>query len=250
MSETAPLSPAADPSAAQARRFAVRGLIRGAAQAALGTLLPGPNGLRPYVSLVTVATDIAGRPLLLLSTLSDHSRNIAGDDRVSLLFDGTRGYANPQQGPRVSLVGRIERCPEEHARRRFLARHPAAALYAGFADFAIFRVCDERAHWVGGFGRAAWVDGPLSCPPPVVEAFLAGADQVMAELNATCGPILDGIAGHRLKRRGAGWRLVGLDPDGCELRRDKIVARLAFDRPQDDIEAARRTLLCLGSGAN
>jgi putative heme iron utilization protein len=229
--------------------FAARGLIRGADRAALGTMLAGVAGPCPYVSLVTVATDTSGRPLLLLSQLSDHTRNIGRDPSVSLLFDGTQGYANPQQGPRVTLVGRVVRSDDPRDRRRFLARHPRASLYAGFGDFAVFRVDAERAHWVGGFGQAAWLDPPLTCPAGVVDDFLAGEDRILAEINDDPSAALDPIAHRLLKRRGAGWRLVGLDPDGCDLAHGKTVARLAFGSLQGSIEQARRSLAELAQQA-
>jgi hypothetical protein len=231
------------------RTFAVRALMRGAGRAALGTLIESSAGPRPYVSLVGVATALDATPLLLLSRLSDHTRNIVRDARVSLLFDGTEGFANPQEGPRVSLIGRIEPCPAENARRRFLARHPRASLYAGFADFGLFQVVGERAHWVGGFGKAAWLDRALVCPAAVVEDFAAAGERAVAEINGAADVLLDVIARRLLKRHGAGWRLVGLDPDGGDLALGSTVVRLPFLAMQASVAQARRHLAELSAKA-
>src|SRR5436305_1465105 len=105
-----------------------RRLLRGLDRASLATTLEG----RPYASLVLVATAADGAPLLLLSDLAQHSINIKADPRVALLFDGTAGRADPLTGPRVSLLGRAAPSAAPGDRARFLARHPAAALYADF----------------------------------------------------------------------------------------------------------------------
>jgi putative heme iron utilization protein len=83
-----------------------RRLMRRQALAALATSLPGEPAAAPYVSLVAVACDLDASPLLLLSDLAQHSRNIAADPRVSLLFDGdARLAADPLAEPRFSLLG-------------------------------------------------------------------------------------------------------------------------------------------------
>jgi hypothetical protein len=112
----------------------------------------------PYVSLVLVAPDDDGAPLLLLSDLAEHTRNIIRDPRASLLFDGTAGLVAPLAGPRLTLLGRMARCPAPAARARYLARHPAAAGWAGLRDFQLYRLVPIRAHLVAGFGRIAWIE--------------------------------------------------------------------------------------------
>ena len=221
----------------------IRRLIRGASRAGLATTLAGED--RPYVSLVTVATDVAGCPLLLLSRLADHTRNIDGDPRISLLFDGTDGYANPQQGPRVTVVGRIAPCNEDSVRRRFLARHPGAELYAGFGDFSFYRVQAERAHFVGGFGRAVWLDRRLTLADSLAQEFSAAEDGVLAHMNDQHGETVTLLANRLLKRRGKGWRMVAVDPDGCDLARGDTVSRLPFDASVGDVAALRAALIAL-----
>lgn len=228
-------------------RFVIRKLIRHANTAALATTLAGEA--RPYVSLVTVSSDIDGSPLLLLSRLADHTRNIDGDPRVSLLFDGTGGYANPQQGPRVTILGKIEHCNEPRSRGRFLARHPGAALYADFADFAFYRVHLDRAHWVGGFARAVWLDSGLSCDHGLSKAFAAAEPELLAQMNGDRAEVATLLANRRLKRRGKGWRMVAVDPDGCDLAHGKTVVRLPFEAPLNGVEEVRLALAGLAERA-
>ncbi|MGH7184968.1 MAG: pyridoxamine 5'-phosphate oxidase family protein, partial [Pseudomonadota bacterium] len=85
----------------------VRRLMRAAGQATLATALARDASGRPYASLVLVALDDDGSPILLLSDLADHSRNLQADARAALLFDGTAGLADPLTGPRATVLGRV-----------------------------------------------------------------------------------------------------------------------------------------------
>ena len=109
------------------------------------------------MSFVLNACDHEGRPLLLLSDLAEHSRNIEADDRVSLLIDGTAGLADPLTGPRLTVLGRARRSADVSHRKGFLEAHPEAALYADFSDFSIYHVAVDSAHLVAGFGRIQWI---------------------------------------------------------------------------------------------
>lgn len=128
-----------------------RTLLEGAFKASLATL-DGATGC-PYASLITVATDATGAPIFLISTLARHTRNLVADPRASILIDGTGDLADPLQGARVTLHGRAEKVSGEDVKQRFLSRHPEAAFYADFEDFAFWRLVIEGAHFIGGFGR-------------------------------------------------------------------------------------------------
>ncbi len=134
-----------------------RALLRATSTASLATI--DRDGGGPFASLVLVATDDQGGPILLLSDLAEHSRNIAADDRLSLLIDGTKGHDDPLTGPRLTLLGRVERRDDRRLREVYLARHASAAQYADFGDFAFYGIIVERAHLVAGFGRIDWISG-------------------------------------------------------------------------------------------
>ncbi len=105
-----------------------RRIIREADRAALATAASsgksGAGGPWPYASLVLVACDGHGNPLLLISDLADHTRNIRSDARVSLLYDGTAGLDDPLTGPRVTLQGEAEQVEGGGLMDIYLARHP------------------------------------------------------------------------------------------------------------------------------
>jgi putative heme iron utilization protein len=227
---------------------AVRDLVRGLDRAALGSGLPVEDGIWPYVSLVLVAVDHDLSPILLLSDLAEHSKAIANDDRVSLLFDGTAGLDQPLTGPRVTVVGRAVRTGDERLRRRFLARHPDAATYAAFKDFQFYRLAVERAHLVAGFGKIRWLSAAeLTIPPPTG---LADAEPgIVDHMNQDHGDALQLYAGKLLGLSGNDWRMTGIDAEGLDLRLNGRVARLPFDRPLRTVGEARKVLVDLAGKA-
>lgn len=230
----------------------VRGLIRGLDRATLATALPAAapsdtgadTGQWPYASLVLVAVDHDLAPILLLSDLAEHTRAIAADCRISLLFDGTAGLAQPLTGPRATLLGRAARTTDDRLGARFLARHPDAAMYAGFKDFAFYRVGVERAHLVGGFGKISWIDKDAlaaSFCPGLAEAELG----IVNHMNDDHADAIQLYAEKLLGRTGSGWRMTGIDPEGLDLRLGGQVARLKFEAPLTSAGEARQALVAL-----
>jgi len=215
-----------------------RRLMRRCGRAALATSLRGA----PYASLVLVAADLDASPLLLLSDLAQHSRNIAFDPRVSLLLDATEGHADPLAGPRLSLLGRAEAIVDPRRLARFTARHPASALYAGFGDFRLYRVAVERGHLVAGFGRIEWIDGRDLHVAGDFAAFAVAEPEILRQVDAGRSGTADLFAQILLGLAGGGWRMTGIDPEGVDLRREDETARLDFADPVATPEAAHAVL--------
>lgn len=225
---------------AEARR-----LMRRTAFAALGTIFEG----RPYGSLVAVACGQDASPLLMLSSLAQHTRNLAGDGRVSLLFDGTREFADPLAGPRLTALGRIERCDEAGLRDRFVARHPDSAAYAGFGDFGLYRIGIERGHFVAGFGRISWIEGADLRFGQDTERLAAAEPEIVAHMNQDHADAVALFADRLLGKSGTGWRMTGIDPDGIDLRAGGDIARLDFAGPVLTAAAARSALVAMTNAA-
>src|SRR5580700_10898801 len=115
-------------------------LLRRSRQGALATLMAGSGD--PYCSLVNVASQPDGAPILLISRLAVHTKNILGDSRVSLMLDERAG-GDPLEGSRIMLAGRAQQVTAselELCRRRYLNAHPSAEAFADFKDFSFFRI--------------------------------------------------------------------------------------------------------------
>ncbi|MBL6940684.1 MAG: pyridoxamine 5'-phosphate oxidase family protein [Rhodospirillales bacterium] len=205
-----------------------RALVRRSRSATLASALTGRRQGWPYASLVTVACMGEGSPVLLLSTLADHTRNLLEDPRAALLFEEASGLTNPQTGPRVTLTGRLKPTNDPRAARRFLARHPGADLYAGFVDFGFYRMTVERAHYVGGFGRASWLGAKkFLFESKASDHVMAAEQRLIGRLNRDYGDILSRVAG----KPGKQWCIVGVDPEGLDLMSTKVFRRLDFPQP-------------------
>ena len=210
---------------------AARSLLRRSRQGALATLMAGSGD--PYCSLVNVASHADGSPILLISHLALHTRNLLGDPRVSLMLD-ERAEGDPLEGSRIMLAGRAEQASAadlEIVRRRYLNAHPSAELFVNFKDFSFFRIRPSGAHLVAGFGRI------VDLKP---EQFLTDISDAGALLEAEQGAIEHMNADHRdamnlyaTKLLGAGtadWRCTGCDPDGIDMQAGAATLRLDFPR--------------------
>lgn len=232
---------------------AARGLIRRATKAALATLGSPKDDLTagwPANALVTVAAAPDGSPLLLLSTLAHHTRNIQDDARASLLIEATDGFANPQAGPRVTVMGRVVRTDDPGHARRFLARHPAAQAYAGFGDFAFYKMEVARLHSVGGFARARWIDAGDGILPDAICRGIAGHEgDIVDHMNGEHGDTLLLFAQRFLKSRAKKPRLIAVDPDGFDLRWGRHVHRVDFPHAISTLDEIRNEFVALAQQA-
>ena len=114
----------------------------------------------PFGSMMPYAPDRRGRPVLLLSAMAAHTRNLAEDPRASLLVVQTAAGMDPLDCPRVTLLGTVSQvAPAEigEARRLYLEAHPNAGQWADFADFTFYRLETIDLHFIGGFGAISWI---------------------------------------------------------------------------------------------
>ncbi len=225
---------------------AAKRLLRESSTGALATILS--NGA-PYASLVTTATLPDGSPLLLLSKLARHTTNIMRDSRVSLLLAEDR-RGDPLEGVRVSIAGCIEKTGAPSARQRFLAHHPSGETYAEFSDFGFWRIEISNAHLIAGFGRI------VDLKAEELETDLSGAESLLGAEESAVKHMnkdhLDAIELYATKLLGAvagSWRIISLDPEGCDLILDSHVRRLEFPNRVTSSETLRKTMVALAKKA-
>jgi hypothetical protein len=229
-----------------------KGLLRTARAGALATL--DRNTGHPFASLVNVATDIDGSPLILISRLATHTANLENDARASLLLSSA-GRGDPLAHPRLTVLGTFlpvarDQDDEPRLRRRFLARHQKSELYAGFADFSFWRLAIASAHLNAGFARAA----DLKAADVMTD--VSGAENLIeAEADAIAhmnGDHADAIRLYATKLLGAhdgAWRLTGLDPDGLDLALGEAMLRLPFAKRIVDARELRNAVVELARDA-
>ena len=238
------------PTDASARGLA-RSLLRSARSASLATLTPEGH---PFASLTSLATDIDGTPLILVSSLSGHTGNLVADPRCSLLI-APGGKGDPLAHARITLLTTaetIERDSEfgQRARRRFLARQPKASLYVDFPDFSFFALKLQRASLNGGFGRAYELEaGDVLSDCSQAGALTEAEEGAVAHMNEDHAEAIRLYAVNLLGGEEGAWRLTGIDPDGADLMLGDRALRLPFDEPVTTPDALRATLVALAGKA-
>lgn len=199
----------------------------------------------PFATLTQLATHYDGSPILLMSLLAAHTRQLERDPRCSLLLaQGGRG--DPLAHPRLTLEARAAHVTDQAARERFLRRNPKASLYAGFADFSFWRLEIEGVHVNGGFARAADLrPEELLTPIDGAKALIENEAAILAHLNKDQADALRLLAANG---NGA-WRASGLDPEGIDLVSGDAVERIVFGRPVATPEDLRAHLAELVAAA-
>ena len=222
-------------------------LIREARSGALATLMAGSGD--PYCSLVNVATAADGTPLLLISRLAVHTKNVLADPRASLMLD-ERKEGDPLQGARVMLMGAVTKTESADARRRYLAYQPEAEMFADFADFAFYELKLKGAHLVAGFGRIVDLT-PADVLTDVsgAEAMLEAEAGAVEHMNADHAEACRLYATRLLGAPDGAWRCVGCDPDGLDLQCERSGLRLPFPRRVTEPGALRAVLKQLADQA-
>jgi len=227
-----------------------RSLLRRRREGALATLMAGSGD--PYCSLVNVASHPDGSPILLISRLAVHTKNVLADARVSLMLD-ERVEGDPLEGSRIMLSGRVEEVAgpdSEIVRRRYLNAHPSAEAFVNFKDFSFFLIRPSGTHLVAGFGRI------VDLKP---EQFLTDISDAAALVEAEQGAVEHMNADHReatnlyatrlLGAEPADWRCTGCDPDGIDLQAEAKTLRLDFPERVTGPGELRRMLVKLADEA-
>lgn len=208
----------------------------------------------PFASLVNVATDADGSPVILISRLATHTANLEADARASVLLAGM-GKGDALAHPRLTVLGTfafMERESEDgqRLRRRFLSRHPKSELYAGFPDFAFWRMAVVSAHLNGGFARAADLKAAdVLTGLAGAEAILDVEESAIEHMNSDHAEACRLYATKLLGAAEGAWRCVGLDPEGLDLQLGQAGLRLPFPQRITDAAGLRGVLKRLADEA-
>lgn len=236
-----------------ARRLA-RTLIRTARYGALAVV--EPQSAAPFASRVATATDINGAPVILISTLSTHTGALAADPRCAVLL-GEPGKGDPLAHPRITLSchartlqrGEPER---ESAARRYLSRHPKAALYADFGDFSFVRLDPVSASLNGGFGKAFELSAnDILTANPATSALSELEWSAIEHMNSDHADAINLCARHYGKSKKDGWIMTGVDAEGFDLCRGDDVLRIWYPEPlrsADDLRAVLASMTAEARG--
>lgn len=225
-----------------------------AASTNTGTLATLTGNGDPWASLVTYGL-LRGDPVLCVSSMAEHGRNLVRDRRASIAIVAPSGHTDPLASSRVTLAGVAERPTGEEreaAREAHLAGVPSGKYYIDFRDFSLWVLRVQRVRWVGGYGRmdSATGDAYAAAEPDPIQPHAAAA---IARLNADRADSLRAMAqalGGYPDTTSA--TCTGADRYGLDLRvvTDRGVAytRVGYRKPIssiDDLPSAAKELVRL-----
>lgn len=222
--------------AEEARRF-----LRGQHSGVLATLSLKLGGY-PFGSVAPYILDQEGRPIILISTLAEHTRNIERDPRVSLLANAQAD--DVQASARLTLVGDAARMQDQSSpRSRYLRYFPNAAQQLQLADFSFYRIEPRHIRFIGGFGAIHWVapQDYLALPNRLEEA----EEGIVAHMNHDHAQNLRDYCRHYHGVESADAAMLGIDCDGFDVRADGRVLRFDFSGPALDAAGARQALVAM-----
>lgn len=226
-----------------------KSLLQRSRQGALATLMAGSGD--PYCSLVNLASHPDGSPILLISRLAVHTRNVLADSRVSLMLD-ERAAGDPLEGARIMLSGHAEQADAEKdlLRRRYLNAHPSAEAFVSFKDFSFFRVRPTGTHLVAGFGRIVdLAPGQFLTDLAGAEDLLAAEEGAVAHMNADHRDAMNLYATKLLGAAAGDWRCTGCDPEGLDMQDGQAALRLDFPERVTSGTGLRKMLVRLAGEA-
>jgi heme iron utilization protein len=233
-----PLTNSVRPSAAEEARTI-------AASTNIATLASLTTEGDPWASFVTYGLH-GGAPVLCLSNMAEHGRNLDGDQRASLSIVAPATEGDPLANGRITLAGVVERpSGDEHAaaRQAHLDAVPAAKYYVDYSDFTLWILRVQRVRWVGGYGRmdSATAEDYAAAQPDPVKPTAAGA---IEHLNADHAAALVAMA-----RTLGGYpdtadaTCTGADRYGLDLRvtteRGVAYTRVGYAAPIDSMSELR-----------
>jgi putative heme iron utilization protein len=207
---------------------------------ALATLSVRLSG-HPFATVVPYVLDQAGRPLLLISSLAEHTKNLGQEPRASLMVHATD--VDVLAAARVTCAGRAERLDDPPALcvERYLRYLPTARGLLEFGDFAFYRIEPQALHWVGGFGDIQWISADAyRAPASTLEQAESG---ILDHMNADHAATLRDYCRFAYGREVLGAEMTGIDCDGFDVRADGDLLRFDFDAPVTTPDAARAALV-------
>ena len=213
------------------------------------------NDSFPYSTFTLTAFDYDICPIVLLSNLSEHTTNIKNNDLVSLMVCEEQklydffpkfknkdiNYEDPMSRPRITLIGKLKITNDKNHKKRFLMRHPAAKLYAGFADMNFYKLHIIGAHLIGGFASVKWFSRKDLISKKFTN-FKKSESDIISHMNECHQSSVDLYLSKLIRpslRTSTGWNMVGIDPDGFDMRKKEILVRYFFEKEVENANKFR-----------
>ncbi len=210
----------------------------------------------PFGSVAPFVLDHDCQPIILISNIAEHTKNITANPKVSLLVFA--GAEDLQANARLTLLGeavKIFKDADADLRTRYLRYLPQAASYFDMHDFSFYRIHIHQARYIGGFGKMSWLnDTDLFSSITTAESMLAQQETAIIEhMNADHADNLLSYCKHFHHVEATHATMLGIDCDGFDVnaRAGDISTILRFDFEQQiyDAQSARAALVAMAKAA-
>jgi hypothetical protein len=200
----------------------------------------------PFGSLVPYCLDRQGWPVILISRIAQHTKNIDANSKVALTV-AEPGTEDVQAGARLTIVGDAEPVgfDGEDSAERYYRYFPHARGYHRTHDFSFYHIRPVRSRYIGGFGEIHWLSNEALV---LANPFTAEAEAGMLEhMNRDHQ---DAIR-HYCERSqvavptDAVPAMAGIDGEGFHVRVDDRLIRIAFDQPATTPPEVRAALVAM-----
>lgn len=199
----------------------------------------------PFGSIAPFVLDHAAQPIILISRLAEHRKNIEGDHRVSLLVHDAAG--DVQASARVTLIGDASKIAEPTGPRdRYLRYVPAASQMLGLGDFDFFRITPMAVRFIAGFGAIHWLSSSDFRPPASLEEI---ESEVLTHMNVHHARALRDYCRHYHDITARNAEMIGIDCDGFDVRADGMRLRFQFESPVANATQARTALASMADAS-
>lgn len=222
--------------------FAARRLLTHQSVGVLSTHSVDVEGY-PFGSIAPFVLDYESAPVLLISDIAQHTRNIKRNNKVSLtVFD--QAADDPQAGSRLTWIGDAESIDpdDREIRHRYLRYFPSAESYFDTHDFSFYRIALRRARFIGGFGQIYWIErNDMLVKNPFRETEKSIIEHMNEDHRQALFHYSKSLAGVEAER----VTMTGIDSEGFDMLADKRKVRIDFDSPIYTTEEARANLIRL-----
>lgn len=216
----------------------------------------------PFGSVAPFVLDHAGQPIILISTIAEHTKNLIADPRLSLLVFSSEqgdGKQDLQANSRLTLIGeaRIIEKDDADLKARYLRYLPQAAGYFDMHDFAFYRMHVQHARYIAGFGKMSWLTGEDISGAALLAAPNQLASQesgIVEHMNEDHGDSMIAYCQHVHQYPAQQAQMLGIDSDGFDVQATGVdgttaVLRFDFQQPIYDAMSARLALVELSKAS-
>lgn len=197
----------------------------------------------PFGSVAPFVLDHDGQPLLLISTIAEHTKNIIANCKVSLLVFA--GAEDLQANARLTLLGEAEQTDknDELLKARYLRYFPSAEQYFAMHDFYFYRLQIRHARYIAGFGSMGWLEGETFKSPRT--PLIAQEADIIEHMNTDHQVNMKSYCQHYHGISPNSTEMLGIDSDGFDLRAGDRILRFSFEQPIHDAMSARTALVAM-----